>query len=99
MMIFNPIFDRVLIKRDDSSLQKKVGKVGLILPDNVKESYKASQGTLVKCGLDCHDDVKELLGKSVLFNRYSGDEITLNGEEYLLASDRDIFGGLEDDGQ
>jgi len=99
MIKFEPIFDRVLIKRADSSLQKKVSKVGLVLPDNMKDNYKASQGTLVKCGGGCDDEVKDLLGREVLFNRYSGDEITLNGEEFLLASDRDIFGGLEDDGE
>jgi chaperonin GroES len=97
MISFRPIFDRILIKRVDSSLSKKVAKAGLVLPDSIQDKYKASQGILVMCGEDCHDDVKELVGKQVLFARYSGDEITLNGEEFLLAVDRDIFGGVEDD--
>lgn len=97
MISFTPIFDRVLIKRCDSSLSKKVSKVGLVLPDNVKDSYKASQGTIVVCGDSCHDDVKNLIGKEVLFARYSGDDIVLNGEEYVLLSDRDIFGGISHD--
>lgn len=97
MTEFEPIFDRVLIERVESNLQKKVEKVGLILPDNVKDTYKAMQGVLVKCGDDCHDRVKEMIGKEVLFNRFSGDEIKLNGKEYLLATDRDIFGEIRND--
>jgi chaperonin GroES len=96
MISFTPIFDRVLIKRHDSALQKKTSKVGLVLPDSVGDKYKSSMGTLVQCGQDCHEDVKSLLGKSVLFARYSGDEIKLNDEEFLLATDRDIFGGIDD---
>lgn len=96
MISFTPIFDRILIKRHDSALQKNTEKAGLILPDSVTDKYKSSMGILVMCGEDCHDDVKALLGKSVLFARYSGDEIKLNGEEFLLATDRDIFGGIDD---
>lgn len=96
MKSFTPIFDRVLIERDESSLSKKVAGGGLVLPDSVKDKYKASQGTLLKCGDECHKTVKELLGKKILFARYSGDDITLDGKEYLLASDRDIFGGIDD---
>lgn len=96
MISFTPIFDRVLIKRSDSNTQKRMKSSGLVMPDTV--DYKASQGTLVQCGDGCHDDVKALLGKEVLFARYAGDEIKLNNEEFLLATDRDVFGGLEDDG-
>lgn len=91
---FHPIFDRVLIRRQDSGLQKKTEKAGLILPEKIKDSYKSSEGVLVKCGEDCHPDVHALLGKTILFARYSGDEITINGEEFLLATDKDIFGGI-----
>lgn len=96
MISFTPIFDRVLIKRHDSALHKKTIRAGLILPDTVDEKYKSSIGTLVQCGADCHEDVQNLLGKSVLFARYSGDEIKLNDEEFLLATDRDIFGGIDE---
>lgn len=96
MIKFTPIFDRVLIKRHDSALQKKTGKAGLILPESVSDKYKSSMGTLVQCGIDCHIDVQNLLGKTVLFARYSGDEIKLNDEEFLLATDRDIFGGIDE---
>lgn len=98
-MNFEPIFDRVIIKRVDSNLQKKTEKIGLVLPDKVKDEYKAMQGIIVKCGPECHESVQALLGKEVLFNRYSGDEIKLNGEEFLLATDRDIFGGVTHDAE
>lgn len=97
MIKFTPIFDRVLIRRIDSALKRKTEKAGLILPETVDDKYKASQGILELCGESCADEVKDLLGKQVLFARYSGDEITLNGEEFLLATDRDIFGGIDDD--
>lgn len=94
---FTPIFDRVVIKRVDSSLKSNATKAGLVLPDTVSESYKSSQGILVMCGDSCADEVKDLIGKEILFARYSGDEIKLNGEEFLLATDRDVFGGLNDE--
>lgn len=97
MIHFTPIFDRILIRRSDSATKKRMQQSGLILPDNAE--YKASEGTLVACGDDCSDVVKDLLGKTVLFARYSGDDIRLNGEEFLIATDRDIFGGLEDAGE
>lgn len=97
MTDFVPIFDRVLIERVDSNLQKKTEKMGLILPDNVKDDYKSMQGVLIKVGDGCADCVKDLLGKEVLFNRYSGDEIKLDGKEYLLATDTDIFGEIKND--
>lgn len=94
MIEFDPILDRVLIRRVDSSLKKRTEAAGLILPDKLQDEYKASQGILVKAGPTSHESVLDLVGKEVLFNRFSGDEIKLNGEEYLLASDVDIFGGI-----
>ena len=91
---FNPIFDRVLIKRDTSALQKKTDKAGIILPDTIKGKYQASEGILYKCGSDCHTDVLALLGKQVLFSKFSGDDIVIGGQEYVLATDKDIFGGI-----
>lgn len=98
MINFTPIFDRVVIKRHDSALEKKTQKAGLILPEKISDQYKSSVGTLVMCGDGCADEVKDLIGKSVLFARYSGDEIKVNDEEFLLATDRDIFGGIDDAG-
>lgn len=96
MSKFTPIFDRVVIKRVDSALKKKTDKAGLILPDTVKDTYQASQGTLLQCGNTCADEVKALVGKEVLFAGFSGQDMKIDGEDVLLATDRDIFGGLDD---
>jgi len=97
MTSFIPFFDRVVIQRDTSALEKKVTKAGLLLPDKTKDEYKASQGTLISCGDSCDDAVKQYVGKKVLFNRFAGDDLVLDGKEFLLCSDRDILGGLDDD--
>lgn len=95
MSKFTPIFDRVVIKRSDSNLKKNADKSGIILPDTVKNSYEAVQGVLLKCGDTCADEVKALVGKEVLFAGFSGQDMEIDGEKVLLATDRDIFGGLE----
>jgi chaperonin GroES len=92
---FTPIFDRVLIKRDKSALERKVQKAGLITPDNVKDNYKSSEGILVKCADDCDERVKALTGKRILFARYMGDDIKIGDEEFVLCTDADIFGELK----
>ena len=94
--VFNPIFDRVLIKRDDSSLLKKMTKSGLELPDKLKDSYQSSLGTLLKAGHTCCDEVKEMVGKTIAFAKYSGDDFEINGETFFLASEADIFGTIEE---
>jgi chaperonin GroES len=92
---FDPIFDRVLIKREKSSLERKTDKANILLPENVRGAYKSSEGTLVKVGEDCSEVVKELLGKNILFAKYSGDDLKINGDDYVLASERDIFGEVK----
>lgn len=92
---FAPIFDRVLIKRDKSALERKVQKAGLLTPDTVKDSYKSSEGVLVKCADGCDERVKKLTGKRILFARYMGDDIKVGEEEFVLCTDADIFGELK----
>ena|SRR3990167_662185 len=92
---FFPIFDRVLIKREKSAIERKVSGAGLVMADATKDTYKSSEGVLIKCADDCDGQVKKLTGKRVLFARYSGDDITVNGEEFVLATDTDIFGELK----
>jgi co-chaperonin GroES (HSP10) len=94
---FIPIFDRVLIKREKSALERKIEKAGLHTPDQVSDSYKSSEGVLVKCAEDCDERVIALTGKRVLFARFSGDDIKLGDEEFVLATDTDIFGELKDE--
>lgn len=97
---FYPAFDRILIKREKSALERKMSKSGLITADIVKDAYKSAEGYLIKCGPTCDDEAFALLGKRVLFAKYSGEDIIVplpNGdkEEFVLATDTDIFGELK----
>lgn len=97
MRDFTPCFDRVLIKREDSALSKKVSGAGLVLPETVSDRYKSSEGILVKVGEECRDSVMQMVGKKILFAKFSGEDLRLNGEDYVLATESDIFGELEDE--
>lgn len=92
---FEPIFDRVLIKRDVSALERRTTNAGLIMPDTAKDNYKSSEGYLIKCSDTCDERVRALVGKRILFARFSGDDIKVNGEEFVLAMDEDIFGEMK----
>lgn len=92
---FNPIFDRVLIKRELSALERRAKASGLHLTDHTKDTTKSSEGILIKCAPDCADEVKALTGKRILCSRYSGDEIKIDGEEFWLATDTDVYGELQ----
>jgi co-chaperonin GroES (HSP10) len=93
---FDPIFDRVLIKRDVSAIERRANAAGVLITTKTSDSYKSSEGTLIKCAPNCDESVIALTGKRILFARYSGDDITVGGEDYVLATDRDIFGALND---
>lgn len=95
---FVPIFDRVVIKRDKSALQRRADRANIITPDKVKSSYQSSEGTLVRVGEDCCELVKGLVGKRILFAKYSGDDLPDNwygdDDQYVLAHEGDIFGEI-----
>jgi chaperonin GroES len=93
---FTPYFDRILIKREISALERRTAASGIHLTDTTKDQYKSSEGILIKCASDCDDRIKALTGKRVLFARYSGDDIKIGNEEYVLATDTDIFGELHE---
>ncbi len=92
-MAFTPLHDRVLVRRVESE-EKTAG--GLIIPDSAKE--KPAEGVIVAVGAGARDDdgdriamdVKE--GDKVLFGKWSGTEITLDGEELLIMKESDIMG-------
>lgn len=96
-MPFNPLHDRVVVRRIESD-EKTSG--GLIIPDTAKE--KPAEGQVVAVGTGARDDdgnripmdVKE--GDRVLFGKWSGTEITLDGEELLIMKESDILGIIED---
>lgn len=94
---FDPIFDRILIRREKSALERRVEKSGIHLTDKTKEGTKSSEGFLLKCGEDCEERIFDMIGKRILFAKYSGDDIKIGEEEYVLATQGDIFGVLRDE--
>ena len=92
-MAFNPLHDRVLVKRVESD-EKTAG--GLIIPDSAKE--KPAEGEVVAVGEGARKDSGELIamavkkGDRILFGKWSGTEVTLDGEEMLIMKESDILG-------
>jgi chaperonin GroES len=92
-MKFRPLHDRVVVRRVDSE-EKSAG--GIIIPDTAKE--KPSEGVIVSVGPGARDeagkivalDVKE--GDRVLFGKWSGTEVKLNGQDLLIMKESDIMG-------
>jgi chaperonin GroES len=83
-MNFQPLGKRVLVKRVEEA---NTTASGIIIPDNAQE--KPSKGEVVAVSLE----VKELLcGDKVLFGKFSGSEVSLEGEKFLVIDLEDIFG-------
>lgn len=85
-MNFKPLGNRVLVQRVDES---NTTASGIIIPDNAKE--KPSQGTVKACGSDV-ETIKD--GDTVVFGKYSGNEIKLDGTDFLIIDVDDIYGIL-----
>ncbi|MEN9410551.1 MAG: hypothetical protein RL216_2525 [Pseudomonadota bacterium] len=94
-MAFKPLHDRVLVRRVQSDDKTKGG---LIIPDTAKE--KPAEGEVVAVGDGARKDSGELIapavksGDRVLFGKWSGTEVTVNGEELLIMKESDILGIL-----
>lgn len=92
-MAFTPLHDRVLVRRTESE-EKTAG--GLIIPDSAKE--KPQEGEVVAVGAGARDDDGKRVdmdvkaGDKILFGKWSGTEITLDGEELLIMKESDIMG-------
>lgn len=88
-----PLADRVLVKRLEADVEKTVG--GIIVPDTAKE--KPQRGKIMAVGPGRMSDEGERIelevkvGNQVLFGKYSGSEITVDGEEYLFMRESDIL--------
>ena len=95
-MAFTPLHDRVLVRRVESDDKTKGG---LIIPETAKE--KPAEGEIVAVGAGARDDDGERIamevkkGDKVLFGKWSGTEITLDGEELLIMKESDILGIIE----
>jgi chaperonin GroES len=95
-MKFRPLHDRVVIRRvevDDKS------KGGIIIPDTVKE--KPQEGELIAVGPGARDESGKLIalevkaGDRVLFGKWSGSEVKIDGEDLLIMKEADILGVIE----
>jgi chaperonin GroES len=94
-MDFRPLHDRVLVKRIESE-EKTAG--GLIIPDSAKE--KPQEGEIVAVGTGARKDSGEIValdvkaGDRILFGKWSGTEVKLDGQELLIMKESDIMGVL-----
>ena len=92
-MAFTPLHDRVLVRRVQSDEKTKGG---LIIPDSAKE--KPSEGEIVSVGEGARKDSGELIAPSVkagdriLFGKWSGTEVKVDGEDLLIMKESDILG-------
>mgnify|MGYP002630278126 CR=1 FL=1 len=92
-MAFTPLHDRVLVRRIEGEDKTKGG---LIIPDTAKE--KPAEGEIIALGEGARKDSGELIapsvkvGDRVLFGKWSGTEVTLEGKELLIMKEGDIMG-------
>ena len=95
-MKFRPLHDRVVIRRVEADVKSKVG---IIIPDTAKE--KPQEGEVIAVGPGSRDESGKLTpldvkaGDAVLFGKWSGTEVTIDGEELLIVKEADIMGIIE----
>jgi chaperonin GroES len=96
-MKFRPLHDRVVVRRIEAE-EKSTG--GIIIPDTAKE--KPSQGEVIAVGPGGRDDTGKLIpidvkeGDRVLFGKWSGTEVKIDGEELLIMKESDIMGIIDE---
>ena len=96
-MALRPLHDRILVQRTEENEEQKVG--GIIIPDSAKE--KPQQGKVIAVGAGKADkdgkrialDVKE--GDTILFGKYSGQEVKVDGEDYLIMREDEVLAVVE----
>ena len=92
-MNLKPLHDRVLVERVE---QEDRTKGGIIIPDTAQE--KPMEGEVLEVGSGSRDEVGKLVpldvkkGDKILFGKWSGTEVKMNGEEYLIMKESDIMG-------
>ena len=91
-----PLHDRIIVKRIEES-EQKIG--GIIIPDTAKE--KPQEGEVIAVGPGARDERGEIQrldvkpGDRVLFGKWSGSEVRIDNEEYLIMKESDLLGVLE----
>jgi chaperonin GroES len=95
-MKFRPLHDRVLVKRIDA---EEKTKGGIIIPDTAKE--KPQEGEVIAVGPGARDDSGKIVhvalqaGDRILFGKWSGTEIKLDGQDLIIMKESDVLGILE----
>jgi chaperonin GroES len=98
-MHFRPLHDRVLVRRIDAE-EKTAG--GIIIPDTAKE--KPQEGEIVAAGPGARNGQGQLIpidvkpGDRVLFGKWSGTEVEIDGQDYLIMKESDLLGVVEQAG-
>jgi chaperonin GroES len=96
MKKFRPLHDRVVVKRIDADTKTKSG---IIIPDSAQE--KPSEGEVVAVGTGGRDESGKLIpidvkvGDRILFGKWSGTEVKIDGEELLIMKESDVMGVIE----
>ncbi len=99
-MNFRPLHDRVLVRRLD---EEETTSGGIIIPDTAKE--KPMEGEIVAAGAGAKNDKGEVspldvkAGDRILFGKWSGTEVKIDGEELLIMKESDILGIIEEGAQ
>ena len=95
-MKIRPLHDRIVVKRQE---EKEVKKGGIIIPDTAKE--KPQEGKVIAVGNGkVNEDGKKIpldvkAGDKILFGKYSGSEVKIDGEEYLIMKEDDVLAIIE----
>nr|ASN63811.1 co-chaperonin GroES [uncultured virus] len=84
---FRPLHDRVMVEMNDP---EEITESGIIIPDSAKE--KPQEGVVVAVGTD--DNIDVAVGDSILFGKWSGTPIKVDGNEYLIIKESEIMGVL-----
>jgi len=96
-MKFRPLHDRIVVRRVDA---EEKTKGGIIIPDTAKE--KPQEGEVIAVGPGARDENGKVVpldvkaGDRILFGKWSGTEIKLDGEELLIMKESDVMGVIED---
>ena len=96
-MTFRPLHDRVVIRRAEGDTKSKGG---IIIPDNAKE--KPNEGEVIAVGPGSRDESGKLVpldvkvGDTILFGKWSGTEVKIDGQDLLIMKESDIMGVLEE---
>ncbi len=95
-MSFRPLHDRILVRRVES---EEKTKGGIIIPDTAKE--KPQEGEVIAVGPGARNDADQIqaldvkAGDRILFGKWSGTEIKINGEDLLIMKESDVMGIIE----